>query len=164
MKKIIVLLLVLLLSGCNIIEKRNTSEPNERYENMIEIINEHEDFLTSSDYFDIAVDVAAINDGYRFYVTIDNARVALYDVEAIAIEKGVDYSTTMAASFGVFESKEYNLVPNQANPDKGFYKGVTMSGLSNNSVSTLYILVQWKSEDMTISQRQVFKLDYAFGV
>lgn len=167
MKKIICLLtLFISLSGCTSIlpsANKKTANPDERYKDLIEIISEHDNFLNASNNFNIDVEMSKISDGYRFYVTVDEARNAMYDIEAIAIEDGVDYASTMAANIGIFDEKEYNMVPYQSNPSKGFVKGVVMSGLTQNKETTLYILIQWKKEDRTTTNREIFKLDVAYG-
>lgn len=167
MKKIICLLILLIsLSGCtNILPNstKKTTDPEDRYKDLIEIINEHDNFLSASNNYNIEVEMSKISDGYRFYVTIDEARNAMYDIEAMAIEKGVDYGSTMAANVGIFDEKEYNMVPYQSNPTQGFMKGIVMSGLTQNKETTLYILVQWKREDRTTTNREIFKLDVAYG-
>ena len=71
----------------------------------------------------------------------------MYDIEAIAIEKGVDYSNTMTANIGIFESDEYHMVPNQSDIDLGYVKGVSISGFTTTENPTLYVLVQWKNKN-----------------
>lgn len=163
MKKILILLLSLLcLCGCTEIGKEDIN-PNQRYFSLIENIAEHEgSFLTTSNYYDINVEMAKINDGYRYYVTIDNPRAALYDVEALAIEKDVDYTNTMAANVGIFEESVYSLIPNQKNPDKGYVSGLVMSGISTNPETTLYIYVSFKNEDYSNIHTEYFKLDVKY--
>ena len=109
-KKIIsILFLLILLCSCSEVG-RQKADPNERYIYMIETLQEHELFVESSSYFDISADMAKIEGGYRYYITIDNPRLAMYDVELLAIEKGVDYLNNMAANVGIFEETKYNMV------------------------------------------------------
>lgn len=163
MKKFLSILLSLLcLCGCGEIAKEDI-DPNQRYYSLIENIQEHEGgFLSSSNYYDISVEMAKIEDGYRYYVTIDNPRAALYDVEALAIEKDIDYTNTMAANVGIFEESEYSLIPNQKNPDKGYVSGLVMSGISSNPETTLYIYVSFKNEDFSNIHTEYFKLDVKY--
>jgi len=161
MKKILIILVLLLLVSCNNNNRQENSN-NERYTYLIELINEHEEFLSDSTYFDIAVEMAKISDGYRYYVTVDNPRLAMYDVELLAIEKNVDYSSRMAANIGIFEDTQYNIVPNQANPSKGYVKGVVASGVTNLPNTTLYIFVQFKNADYTTNHVEYFKIDVSY--
>ena len=90
MKKLL-LVLLLLLSLCACEEDgKQMANPDERYMFIIEMIGEHDSFQETSNYFDIAVEMAKIEDGYRYYITIDNPRIAMYDIELLAIEKNVD--------------------------------------------------------------------------
>ncbi len=157
-KKIISFLLVaFLLTACSSDSTINKSA-SERYNSMIEQLSSRTDFKTSSEYFDISFDVASIDGGYRFYITIDNVKVAMYNVEAIAIEENVDYSNTMAANIGLFEDVKYSLIPNQSNVDKGFVKGINISGITENANPTLYILVVWSNKDLSITKREFIKV------
>lgn len=162
MKKILIVLICLLcISGCQEVGKENI-DPNERYYVLIDYIREHEGFLSYSNYYDISAEMAKIEDGYRYYVTIDNPKSAIYDVEAVAIEENRDYTNTMAANVGIFEDKIYSLIPNQKNSEKGYVNGLVMSGVTENSETTLYIYVSFKNEDHSITKTEYFKIDVAF--
>ena len=162
MKKLLVLLLTILcLCGCQEIATENV-DPDQRYFDMINTIKEHEVFINTSNYYDVSVEMAKIDEGYRYYVTIDNARIALYDIEAMAIEQDVDYSNTMAANIGIFEEKEYSMIPNQKNPEKGFVSGLVMSGVSELPETTLYIYVSFKNADYSEIKTEYFKLDVKY--
>ena len=161
-KKITAFVLALmLLSSCKEIG-REKADPNERYIYMVETLQEHELFAEKSSYFDISADMAKIEGGYRYYITIDNPRLAMYDVELLAIEKGVDYLNNMAANVGIFEETKYNMIPNQSNPEKGYVKGIVASGVSSSPETTLYIFVQFKNADHTSAHSEYFKLDVSY--
>lgn len=157
-KKIIsILLVVFLLSACSNDSTINKSA-SERYNSMIEQLSSRTDFKSSSEYFDISFDIASIENGYRFYISIDEPKVAMYNIEAIAIEANVDYSNTMAANIGLFEDEKYSLIPNQSYVDKGFVKGVNISGTSENANPTLYVLVVWSNKDLSVTKREFIKV------
>lgn len=159
MKKIfIVTLLLLVLTACKEDNAIDTSA-NERYTDMIAQLQARDDFKETSEYFDIAADITPINDGYRYYVTIDNAKVAMYEIEAIAIEKDVDYSNVMAANIGLFENMEYSIVPGQVYTANGYVKGINISGTTTNANPTLYVAVIWHNKDLSITHREYFKLE-----
>lgn len=162
MKKFLITLLSLvLLSGCNFGKK--TADPNDKYLDMIELVNSYDDFSSVSDYFDITAEETKLGDGsYRFYIVIDKAKVAMYDVEAIGIEKNVDYTSFMAANVGIFEDSTYTMIPNQANPDNGYVSGIVISGLTANQETSIYLLVQWKSKDLLTTTRQFLKVDVKY--
>ena len=162
MKKIVLMLVLLLsLSGCKDFGKKKANL-NERYNYIIEMIREHENFSSTSNYFDISVEMAKINDGYRYYITVDNPKIAMYDIELLAIEDGVDYLSNMAANVGIFEETQYNMIPNQANAAKGYTKGVVASGVSKNAQTTLYIFTQFKNADFSKTHAEYFKLDVKY--
>ena len=157
-KKIIsILLVVFLLSACSSDSTINKSA-SERYNSMIEQLSSRTDFKSSSEYFDISFDIASIENGYRFYISIDEPKVAMYNIEAIAIEANVDYSNIMAANIGLFEDEKYSLIPNQSYADKGFVKGVNISGTSENANPTLYVLVVWSNKDLSVTKREFIKV------
>ena len=91
-----VFLLAISLCGCND-AGRETADPNERYAFIIDMIREQEVFSDRSDYFDIAVEMAKIDGGYRYYITLDNPRIAMYDVELLAIEDGTSLISALIA-------------------------------------------------------------------
>ena len=148
LNKIICICLILLLSGCNYINKTE-SDPNSRYVYLVEMLQEHTTYTNHSNFFDIDVEMSKINDGYRYYVIIDKPTLAMYDIEVLAIEPDGDYINNMAANVGIFDEREYHMIPNQANSEEGFVKGVIASGLTKNSEITLHIFVQFKNADFT---------------
>ena len=162
MKKVLIVLFTLLLiSGCED-AGRQEANPDERYSYIIDMIKEHEVFSDTSNYFDITTDMAEIDNGYRFYITVDNPRIAMYDVELLAIEDGVDYMNTMAANVGIFETREYNLIPNQSNPSQNYMKGIVASAVTNKPETTLYIFVQFKNADYSNIHSEFFKFDVKY--
>lgn len=161
MKKLfIVSLLLLVLVGCAS-DNTITTGANERYLDLISQLQTREDFKSSSEYFDITTDITSINGGYRYYITIDNAKVAMYEIEAIAIEKDVDYSSEMAANIGLFEDTKYSIIPGQVYTREGFVKGINISGLSSNENPTVYLCVIWHNKDLSLTHREYFKLEFA---
>lgn len=150
-------MMVLLLTSCSN-SKDIDAGAMERYNSMIEQLSTRADFKTKSEYFDISLDVGSIDGAYRFYVTIDNPKAAMYNVEAIAIESDVDYSNEMAANIGLFEDTKYSMIPNQTNASKGFVKGINISGVTKNENPVLYILVTWTNKDASVTKREFFKL------
>ncbi len=163
MKRILTLIVLLLcLCACSE-DGKQKADPDEKYMNIIEMITEHETFETRSDFFNISAEMAKIENGYRYYITVDEPRVAMYDIELLAIEKNVDYRSHMAANVGVFEESEYHMIPNQSNPDKGFVKGIVASGVSKLPSTTLYVFVQFKNSDYSKVHTEYFELPVSYG-
>ena len=164
MKKIVLCLILLLcLTACNSAGKQ-VIDPDEKYMYIIDSINNNDVFLETSDNFDVTTEMAMIDGGYSYYITIDNPHIAMYRVEAVAIEKGVDYTSHMAANVGVFEEKQYNIVPNQTNVEDGYVKGIVMSGTTENSETTLYLYVQFYNEDYSIIHSEYLQLYLSYEV
>ena len=92
-----------------------------------------------------------VEDGsYRYYIILDDPKIAMYNVMMIAVENGVSYQEceTMVPSFGIFEDR-VSLVPGQVNYEEGYVKGISISGQSDKDTMDLLILVRWKSSDGT---------------
>ena len=154
MKKIIVLLLCLFIfTGC-----QSDDASLKLYNEMIDILNNAEDFSTESKYFTSTFEVTSTNDGLRYYIVIDNPTMAMYDVNVLAFEEGTNTNDEFAPNAGVFDS-DINLVPNQINKDKGFVKGISISGICTDTTKTILCLVQWKDEKNSKIYREFLKLN-----
>jgi len=140
----------MILTGCNV--KTVKTGYNERYLDMIETLNARNSFANLSDHFDISTDIASTNNGYRYYVFVDNPRVAMYGIEIIAIEKGKDYKTNMAANVGILDDSDYSMIPGQVNIDKGYVAGLSISGTTDVPNPTLYVMVNWHGINQDIIQ------------
>lgn len=157
MRKIVTILLVLFcLTACQN-SKTESASGNEKYLDYCELLSSHSDFKEKSEFFDVSFDIATIEDGYRYYIIVDNPKIAMYNIEAIAIEKGNDYRLNMAANIGIYD-KTYAMIPNQANIKEGFVKGFSISAISKNKTPTLYLLVQWTNSDTSITSREYLKV------
>ena len=159
MKKILFCLL-LLVSLCACDESgKEVINPDEKYMYIIDTISNNDVFANKSEFFDIDVEMSAINEGYAYYITIDNPRIAMYNIEAVAIEKDVDYTDKMAANVGVFEEQQYNIIPNQTNVNQGYVKGLVISGISANPETTLYLYVQFYNSDYSAIRSEYIRLN-----
>ena len=148
-----------MLTGCQFIHGNSTIQNSDKYIDLCEVLLNHKDFLDKSEFFDVSYDITKIDDGYRFYVIIDNPKIAMYNIEAIALEKGFDYKNKMAANIGVFEDEGYNIVPNQINVERRYVKGINISGVSQNRNTILYLLVQWNNKDFSTTSREFIKIN-----
>lgn len=166
MKKIIIFLFtILILIGCEDIVRSNNSNDSStiRYYDMIELIDSNTNFSYASNYFDISGDISKIDEGYRYYVFVDDPKIAMYDIEVMTIEKGVDYTNKMTANIGIFESEEYHMIPNQSDKKLGYVKGLSISGVTDKANVSLYVLVQWKNKNKNNTYREFLKLDLRYG-
>lgn len=154
---LIVLLLLITFSGCANVAKK--ADNDQRYYDLVTLLVERENFEKKPAFFDLSYDTSHDNDGYRYFLIIDNPKVAMKDVEIVAMEKNSDASKQMAASVGIFAENEYNMIPGQANPAKGYVKGISVSGLMSSPDSTICILIQWKSADLMNSYREFYEIE-----
>lgn len=158
MRKVLVLLLCFLLSACSLLDD-NEKVKNEKYLSLVELLNDQNEFLDYSKFFTITTDINKLSDGsYRYFITIDEPKIAMYDIEAIAIEKNVDYQNNMAANIGIYEDMVYSFIPNQADKDKGFVKGLTISAISNEAEPIVYLLISYKNKDGSMINREFYRL------
>ena len=158
MKKfIVVLMMCILMTGCNFNVTKDVSVDS-RYEDMIELLITNEKFATESNYYDVSYDIVKLNEGYRYYIYIDNPRIALYNVQVLAIEDGIDYSRYMAANVGIFEDTQYHLVPNQTNVDKGYVKGLMISGVTEKSELEIELMVCWSDRVSSTNEREYIQM------
>ena len=140
-----------MLCSCSLFNSKTDYE--EKYINLIDAINERTEFSTFSSYFTISTDINKIDDSsYRYFVIVDNPRVAMYGVEIIAVEKGINYANNMAANVGVLDDTSYHMIPGQTRVEKGYVKGLTVSGISASENPTIDVLVQWHGKDQNVTQ------------
>ncbi len=163
MKKIVLLILsmLFLISGCNKKTNQTDQEKLEMYQSYYNIVRDNTLFQTSSKYFSLSFEVTKNSDGtYLYYVSIDNAQIAMYDIEIIVLEGKRDYdATSMTPSFGIFDDEEYNMIPYQANAEKKYVKGITVSGdlLDNNT--HLYMMVCYKDITKLTTTREFIEIN-----
>lgn len=149
MKKILTAVLAALIfcSGC--LRKTNdAAAKNESYKAYYEAAVSGTAFMEQSDYYSVNATMAELPDGrYTYYIFIDDPKIALYSITAIAVENGVEYSESgrMMPSSGIFDTK-YSMIPNQVNKDSGFVKGIVLSGETANAEISLNLLVEWKDK------------------
>lgn len=167
MKRLIMILaLLLLFTGCTNNSASIEEEKLEKYKNYYESITDNAAFTAISSFYDIQVVMNRLGDGtYRYDIIIDNPRIAMYDIEVIAVENDMLYSQSllenkMMPTLGVFEDDtiEYNMIPNQVNLDSGYIRGISISGISTTAVIDLKIRVSWKDYTKVNTTREFIEL------
>lgn len=132
---------------CACAQKENSAiDSKQKYMSYISVLQDQNIFSGKPEHFDVSAEMSRIDGGYRYYITIDQPRTSMYDIMVIAVEDDVDYSETMAACSGIFDSK-YNMVPNQTKTDLGFVKGIVISGTSTKKETVLKLFVEYKNSD-----------------
>jgi len=146
MKKLVLICLICLLTACQNTAQLETAKYNLYKTYYTDIFNQST-FTQTSLYFEIAVSRQVIGTNlYRFDVIIDQAKVAMYDVEILVIvdNGSLTVSDTMMPSVGIFEDDTYNMIPYQSNNDLHYVKGFGLNGVSSEVITHLKVLVMWK--------------------
>lgn len=152
-----------MLSACSIGKTKNKND--ETYLNLADSLTNHvfsnceSNSCAYTNKFNVSYEIASTNDGYRFYVIIDKPRNAMYGIQVLAAENGIDSSINMAANAGIFEDGEYNMLPGQVNFEKGYVNGISVSGVTSSNTPTINVLVQWYSKKQEVLQEY---LSYTF--
>ena len=87
----------------------------------------------------------------------------MYDIKIIVIEDGVDYSEVMAGNIGIFEDGSYNMIPNQTNIEKGFVKGLSVSGITDKADTSLKVMITWQDKLLSVTSREFFRFNLNYG-
>ncbi len=161
-KRIFVLVICLsLLVGCTNNDS-GQKDKNQRYFDMLALLQDVQNYNSQPAHFSIAAELSKTDDGYRFYVIIDKPLVAMYNVQIMAIVEGDDYTQTMAANAGIFEDTVYNMIPNQVDTDKGYVKGISISGLTQSNPCFIDVLVRYQKKDLTEVIREYYRYEVAY--
>ena len=169
MKKLLIILSIFLLSGCNF-NKEQLDEDIIKYNAIENSIIENSEFKYASQYYDIEIEMTKIDETtYRYYLTLLNPKTAMYDV--IFASKDVkDFNTDeiMMPTVGIFEDTKFNLVPNQYNEDKGYVKGLVLSGekiVSEGETPNinLRLYVKWDNQDRSIETKEYLLIEYTYS-
>lgn len=158
MKKLLILLLVLVL-GCS---SANTSIDMTIYKEYYEALDNNLVFRDSSSNYSTSFEVTTVEDGsHRYYVIIDNPKIAMYDCTVLVREDIISYNTQnkMMPSSGIFDTK-YSLVPNQIDTDNGFPKGIVLGGEIDSEHFVVDVLVEWRDTSRANVTREFLRFEY----
>ncbi len=138
----------LLLTGCSKKQETENAETT-AYEGYYTTIEGTARFQESSLFYTVSGSMTQMKDGtYRYYVFVDNAQIAMYDIAIMIVENEIPYSSSskMMPCIGVLDEAKYSMIPNQSYPDGGFVKGIALSGESDQPSVKLDMLVEWKDK------------------
>ena len=129
LKRILIIMLCLLITGC----KANETEANDKldmqYKKYTQKLIEQREFSDGSDEFSIRLVLNKINDNEtRYDIIIDSPKINMYDLQAIAKVENDDESSL--PSLGILEDESFSLVPGIVDKTKGIYRGVNLSGVT----------------------------------
>lgn len=163
MKKVLILFLVaILLLGCSS-KKKQEADNLIQYKSIYSNLLDNDRFISTSDSYSIEVVMNKIDtsDGsaqYRWTVIIDNPKVAMYQVQALAIIDSLSYDAqNMMPSYGIFSNYSTNMIPNQSNVDLGFIKGIGLDGIVTQPLVNLRVTVSWYDSSKLSQHRENFQ-------
>ena len=163
MKKMMTCLLALMmLCGCKQQDENIVSEEKlAKYSSYYRTVLENENFESGSRYFDIYAEFHKSEEGsVIYYVYLDNAQIAMYDVEVIAIENMEPYQESqMMPTKGIFEDQKFSMIPYQYNVNAGYVKGFAISGDVDAKDVQLNIMVTWKDSTRLNVSREFFEFN-----
>lgn len=163
MKKMMTCLLALMmLCGCKQQDENIVSEEKlAKYSSYYRTVLENENFESGSRYFDIYAEFhKSEEDSVIYYVYLDNAQIAMYDVEVIAIENMEPYQESqMMPTKGIFEDQKFSMIPYQYNVNAGYVKGFAISGDVDAKDVQLNIMVTWKDSTRLNVSREFFEFN-----
>lgn len=165
MRKLSVLCLVffLLLSGCTNAHKEE-KESIKNYESFIEAVLNNKGIESKSIPFDYKLNVFKQKDGsYQYEVVLSNPRIAMYSIQAIAVDPSLDSNKNLFPCIGLLgddAKASYNMIPFQANGKIRFVKKIGLDGISKKDPFTLHVMVTWKDSSLVTSNRVFFNANY----
>lgn len=152
------------MSGCSSTAKSDDKESIKNYENYIDADIANRGIDSKSIPFDYKLNVYKMKDhSYQYELAISNPRSAMYHIQAIAVDPTIDSNTNVHPCLGLLgedAKKSFNMIPYQANPEKGFYRGFSLEGISNKSQFTLYVMVTWKDSALVKNYRVFFTVSF----
>lgn len=141
MKRLGILCLVLgLICGCD--KPSESVDNSEKYRAYNELIIKNNYEESSYIPFDRELVVAENEKGeYVYDVVISNPKVAMYRIEMIAVDVSQIGSEALFPCIGVLDDDHFHMIPNQSNPNEGFYSGITINGVSKTPNINLSVMV-----------------------
>lgn len=152
MKRILILIIALILSGCSgsTDSEKSTDALYKEYQTYIDRLEKQESFTNVGDVFDIRVIVNTTNKGnYRYDIIVDNPKIEMHNIKILAsVDDGdkVSYPT-----IGILETDVFALVPGVVDKQNNIYKGINLSGIGANETAKVevYLTYTTKGSDET---------------
>lgn len=130
------------MSGCSRSDSTD-KEFRDKYNSFVDAIIDNNNVETNDIPFSHTLTVEKDSDGsYRYEVTIDNPKIAMYNIQMMVVDKSVSADYPF---IGLLPDEDsYSMIPFQENRDKFFVKGIKLGGISQSPTFTLNIIVTWK--------------------
>lgn len=156
---------LLFASGCADRQGSDMEAMRMAYKGYYSAIESRDRFERFSAFYSVEGQMSKMPDGtYRYYITIDEPQVAMYEVIAMAVENQLPYETAdkMMPTMGILEDKTYHMIPYQYNSSAGYVKGMILSGETNAEPISVRLLVEWK--DVTKEKTVREFLEFSLGM
>ena len=130
------------------------------YEAYTRSLAEATKFVPMSRYYSVSGAMSELPDGtYRYYVFVDEPKIAMIDVVVLAVENGMEYTSggKMMPSSGIW-GDPVSMIPNQINKENGFVKGIMLNGECSTDHVDLKLLVEWKDRSRKEVTREFIEL------
>ncbi len=149
-----VLAAVLILAGCR--SGKNTDTGMVNYEGYFRAVEANAKFEESSLYYTVSTEMNQMADGtYRYYLIIDEPKIAMYDIVILAVENNAEFERTskMMPSSGIFDDA-VSMIPGQVNSAAGYVKGIALSGETDQPTVELRVQVRWNDKNRQKETRE----------
>lgn len=163
MKKILLALCLVLCVGCQAKTSENsthaTSTQVQNYNKVLKTLKTSAcDQKTYAKTLTCTLVYNKISTGYRYDLIFKQAQVKMYSVVAMAYSpESID---SYAPSLGIFDTDTYNMIPGYVDHDKGFYKGVALSGRTKKMDSIKCYISYYTDAKKTKKKILIFEVRY----
>lgn len=153
-----------LFSGCMTQAAKEEKESLKNYESYIDAVINNKGTESKTIPFDYKLNVAKKSDNtFEYEVIISDPQVAMYEIQAIAVDLNVDSNTNVYPSLGVL-GEDYNnayyMIPYQVNAKRNFISGFVLNAISSQPQFTINVMVMWKDSSLQNSFRVFFNCNY----
>ena len=154
----------LLLTGCGDAHKEE-QESIKNYESYVDAVLNNKGSESKIIPFDYKLSVFKQKDNsYQYEIIISNPRVAMYNIQAIAVDPALDSNSNVYPCLGLLgddAKTSFNMIPYQANGARNFVSKIFLDGISEHDQFTLQVMVTWKDSKLVNTSRVFFTCNYA---
>ena len=152
------------LTGCSHFGK-DEHKDMKLYETYIDSVVNNHGIESTNIPFEYEMDVYRQKNGtYKYEINIYNPHVAMYDIQAIAVNLDMDMNTNIYPCIGLLGDDldyQYNMIPYQARGEKGFIRMITLDAVSFKEQFTVNVMVTWKDSSLQNESRVFFNCNFA---
>ena len=159
---ILCILLTVFLTGCKNLHHQD-SESIKVYESFIDAVVSNKGIESKIIPFEYKMNVFKQKDDYKYEIELYNPQVAMYDIQAIAVDQNMDSNTNVYPCIGILgddANSQSNMIPYQARGEKGFVKMIILDAISPKKQFTVNVMVTWKDSTLQNQSRVFFNCNY----